>query len=72
MLLLHGDRDPQANVDQSEAMAKELKRAGKDYKYVRFKDGDHQFSAPRDREQLLREIEAFLGRHLQPSAAPAP
>jgi dienelactone hydrolase len=69
LLMLHGKMDAQAPFEQSETMDAALKRAGKPHRFVVMPDADHQFSAVKDREILLQEIETFLGEHLP--AAPA-
>jgi dipeptidyl aminopeptidase/acylaminoacyl peptidase len=68
LLMLHGKRDFQVPFEQSDAMDVALKRAGKPHRLVVVPDADHQFSAVKDRATLLREIEAFLGEHLSPTA----
>jgi dipeptidyl aminopeptidase/acylaminoacyl peptidase len=64
LLMLHGDMDAQVPFEQSEEMDRALTRAAKPHRFVTAPDGDHQFSAEKDRTMLLREIETFLGEHL--------
>jgi dipeptidyl aminopeptidase/acylaminoacyl peptidase len=69
LLMLHGKMDAQAPFEQSETMDAALKRAGKPHRFVVVPDADHPFSAVKDREILLQEIEAFLGEHLPVAAS---
>jgi dipeptidyl aminopeptidase/acylaminoacyl peptidase len=64
--LIHGDRDAQSNIEQSEDMASALKKAGKPYQFVKLKGATHQFSRESDRVTLLTELETFLQKHLGP------
>ncbi len=70
LLILHGKRDYQVPFEQSDAMDAALKRSGKPHRFVVVPDADHQFSDPKDRATLLREVETFLGEHLPAAAAP--
>jgi dipeptidyl aminopeptidase/acylaminoacyl peptidase len=62
-LLMHGDRDVVVPVSESRRMAERLRDAGKPYRYVEQRGGDHHFSSAADRLQFLRELESFLDRH---------
>ena len=64
LLMLHGDMDAQVPFEQSQEMDRALTRAGKSHQMIRIPDGDHQFSAEKDRATLLRAVEDFLGEHL--------
>jgi dienelactone hydrolase len=64
ILMIHGDRDAQADVEQSRAMDAALTRAGKPHRFVTIKDADHQMSAESARVTLLRELETFLSAHV--------
>jgi dipeptidyl aminopeptidase/acylaminoacyl peptidase len=64
LLMLHGDMDAQVPFEQSEEMDRALTRAGKPHQFIRIPDGDHQFSAVKDRIVQLNAIDAFLGEHL--------
>lgn len=68
VLMIHGDNDAQANVDQSDAMDRALTRAGKPHEYILIEGADHQMSRESDRTTLLTAIEKFLGTHLGGSA----
>ena len=69
VLMIHGDRDGQADVEQSKVMDNALTRAGKPHRLVLIKDADHQMSAESARVTLLREIEAFLRENV-PASTP--
>lgn len=60
VLMIHGDRDAQVALEQSQAMDTALSRAGKPHRLVMIKDADHQMSSEAARITLLREIETFL------------
>jgi dipeptidyl aminopeptidase/acylaminoacyl peptidase len=64
VLLIHGDRDAQVDLEQSQSMDAALTRSGKAHRFVMIKDADHQMSAESARVTLLREIEAFLGANV--------
>lgn len=66
VLLIHGDADTVVDVDQSEKMAKRLKKLGKPHELIIFEDGDHHLSLYRHRLKYLRESERFLGECLAP------
>jgi len=69
LLMIHGDNDAQANVDQSDAMDRALTRAGKAHEYILIEGADHQMSRESDRTTLLTAIERFLATHLGGSSA---
>lgn len=69
VLLAHGSVDRVVPVDQSEAMASALKKAGKPYKYVELEGGDHHLSRYSHRLTFFKAMEAFLGEHLAPRPA---
>lgn len=60
VLLFHGDHDLNVRVDQSRAMAKRLREAGRQVDYVEFKDLDHQLDDSAVRTQMLAKSDAFL------------
>jgi dipeptidyl aminopeptidase/acylaminoacyl peptidase len=74
ILMLHGDRDPQVDVDQSRAMAKALKGVNKPFEYIEVKGADHQMRHFEDRKTLLNAVEKFLSANMasQDIARPAP
>jgi dienelactone hydrolase len=71
VLMVHGDNDAQANVDQSDAMDRALTRAGKAHEYILIEGADHQMSRESDRTTLLTAIERFLATHLAGGSAHA-
>lgn len=71
LLLIHGDNDAQADVEQSEAMDRALTRAGKPHEFIRIKGADHQMSRESDRTTLLTAIERFLAANIGPGV-PSP
>lgn len=64
VLLLHGDLDSVVPIDQSRLMAQAMAEAGRDVRLVELPGTDHWLSNAWAREQILREIEVFLARHL--------
>jgi len=76
LLLVHGTSDRRVPVEQSAALAKALKRAGKPHRYVALDGGDHGLSRYTHRLEFFKAMEAFLAEHLAPApraaAAAAP
>jgi len=66
ILMIHGDRDWDVQVDQTHAMAKALSRAKKSPQVVIIKAANHEMERKSDRETVLREIEAILLENLGP------
>ncbi len=64
ILLIHGDKDWDVQVDQTKTMAKALKRHKKVHKAVIIETATHELQRKSDRMTLLEEIEAFLLKHL--------
>lgn len=60
VLLFHGDKDTNVFVDQSKAMDKALKRAGKDSTLVIFPGLDHQLEDSDVRAKMLDQADRFL------------
>lgn len=68
VLLVHGDKDYQVEVDHTRRMDSALKRAGKPHRAVYLDDATHQLDRQSDRVTLLTEIEKFLLENLGPGA----
>lgn len=64
VLLVHGDKDSQVEVDHSKRMASALKRADKPHRVVILEDATHQLGRKSDRMTLLTEVEKFLTENL--------
>lgn len=64
ILMVHGDKDWDVQVDQTNVMAKALKRYKKPHKAIILEAATHELSRKSDRETLLKEVEAFLLEHL--------
>ena len=64
ILMVHGDHDAQADVEQSQSMDAALTRSGKPHRFVMIKDADHQLSAESARVTMLHELETFLSAYL--------
>jgi dipeptidyl aminopeptidase/acylaminoacyl peptidase len=60
ILLMHGDLDTTVDIDQSENMAKELRKHDKQYSFITFENGDHHLSLYDNRLRYLQETESFL------------
>lgn len=64
VLLIHGVEDRSVRVSQSQFFYSNMKRAGKDIKYIEWEDGDHFLSKEKHRIEFLEEIGRFLKKHL--------
>ena len=60
VLLIHGDQDTTVDIDQSERMAKALRKYDKEHRFVELEDGDHYLSLFQNRLRYLQESEQFL------------
>ncbi len=69
VLLVHGTADRSVPVNQSEGMAKALKRGGRPYRYIEQEGGDHHLSRYEHRLQFFNALEAFLDEHLRPATS---
>jgi len=64
VLLVHGTKDWQVQVDQTKAMSRALDKQKKPHRTVLIDDGTHDLERKTDRMTLLKEIEAFLAQNL--------
>jgi len=64
VLLLAAEDDRVVRVEQSEAMAKKLKKIGKLSKFILIDDGGHSLNTEAARTTKLTELEAFLKKHI--------
>jgi dipeptidyl aminopeptidase/acylaminoacyl peptidase len=69
ILILHAAEDAVVPVEQSRKMARRLRSAHKNVRYVELSGDDHWLSLAQTRTQMLREIESFLAKEI--SSAPA-
>jgi dipeptidyl aminopeptidase/acylaminoacyl peptidase len=67
ILLIHGDRDIQVDVEHSRQMASALKSADKPHRAIFLKNASHQLNRKSDRVTLLTELEKFLAQNLGPA-----
>ncbi len=69
VMLVHGTKDWQVQIDQTNAMTRALEKAKKPYEEVIIKNAGHDLERKSDRATLLKEVETFLNTHLGPGAA---
>jgi dipeptidyl aminopeptidase/acylaminoacyl peptidase len=60
VLMFHGDKDLNVEIEQSRFMASQLRGAGKKVELVEFKNLDHQLDDSAVRAQMLAKSAAFL------------
>jgi acetyl esterase/lipase len=65
VLMFHGDKDLNVEVDQSRRMDKALRNAGKSTELIIYPDLDHGLVDGAARADMLRKSEAFLRTHLK-------
>jgi dipeptidyl aminopeptidase/acylaminoacyl peptidase len=66
VLMVHGDRDYQVDVDHTRKMDSAMKRTDKPHRAVYIDDATHQLDRKSDRVTLLTEVEKFLLENLGP------
>ena len=64
VLLVHGDKDWQVQIDQSKKMEAALKKNKKAHKAIYLTGAGHELNRKSDRVTLLQEVEAFLLKNL--------
>lgn len=62
VLLVHGDKDQNVGIEQSDRMEAALKGAGTQVEYLRFKGLDHQLDDSAARSEMLTKIGQLLNR----------
>lgn len=72
VLLVHGTADRSVPFEQSEDMAKALRKAGKPHQFITLEEGDHHLSRNSHSLTFFKALEAFLGTHLKPDTAAPP
>ncbi len=65
ILLAHSTKDSVVNFTHSKKMARALKKAGKDYRFIKLENGDHSLSLGGVRPVFFRAMEEFLAENLQ-------
>ena len=70
ILLIHGKDDTVVNYEQSEAMARALKQAGKPVEFVTLAGEDHWLSKSATRLAMLQAALDFIEHHNPPDHAP--
>ena len=66
VLLIHGKEDSTVPYEQSEVMAKAMKRAGKPVEFVSLAKEDHYLSMSSTRVQMLNSVVEFLRKNNPP------
>lgn len=65
LLVIAGEKDEIVPVAQSELLVENLKKAGKEYRFVELEEvGHHVFSYWKSRERVYKEVEGFLDQYL--------
>jgi dipeptidyl aminopeptidase/acylaminoacyl peptidase len=65
VLLIHGDKDWQVQLDHLHKMENALDKHDKDVTVVEIKNGTHELERRSDRLTVLKEVEAFLDQHIK-------
>ena len=63
ILLIHGEDDTEVPLEQSRAMEKALRAAGKPVEFVELRGEDHWLSRENTRLAMLRAAVAFVEKH---------
>ncbi len=71
VLLFHGDVDTTVSVDQSKAMERALRAAGKDVRLKVFRGEAHGGWTEANMTEMFTELLAFLDAHIGPASAQA-
>jgi len=70
VLMIHGDKDWQVQLDHLHKMENALDKNDKDVTVVEIENGTHELDRQSDRMTLLKEVLAFVQQHLGPGQAP--
>ncbi|MCJ7557914.1 MAG: S9 family peptidase [Gammaproteobacteria bacterium] len=68
VLLIHGEEDPRAPIEQAEELRDALEKKGHPYEWVVIKDEGHGFYNEKNREDMYKVLLTFLDKHLMPQA----
>ena len=66
VLMFHGDKDINVDIDQARLMDRQLKKAGKRSELVIYPKLDHQLDDSNVRADMLSKADAFLAKALNP------
>jgi len=69
ILLVHGNKDWQVQMDHAQEMEDALDKNGKDVTTVIIKNGTHDLERQSDRMTLLKEVQDFVQQHLGPGVS---
>ncbi|MCE7790907.1 S9 family peptidase [Salipaludibacillus sp. CUR1] len=68
LLIMHGEKDFRCPIEQAEQLFTALKQSGKDTRFVRFPDANHELSRsgpPHLRKARLQELTQWFEKHLK-------
>jgi len=68
VLLIHGEEDPRAPIEQAEELRDALEKKGHPYEWVVMEDEGHGFYNEKNREDMYKVLLTFLDKHLKPEA----
>jgi dipeptidyl aminopeptidase/acylaminoacyl peptidase len=68
VLMFHGDRDINVDVEHSKQLNKRLKRRKKDTELIIYEDAEHSLWRSTHRIDMLDRLGAFLDEHTAPSS----
>lgn len=64
VLLIHGDKDVRAPIEQVESMKQALDNVGKSYQYLEFLNEAHGYRDEKNRVKMFNKIFSFLDEHI--------
>ncbi len=65
LLIIHGQRDERAPIEQAEKLKAALDKAGKPYQWQVFNDETHGFYAEQNQQAYFRQVQQYLGSQLK-------